>query len=650
MPVAIDADTTYVASYHTESGFYAQDVGYFNGDVRNSPLTALGEGIDGNNGVFGYGASRFPDESFNGSNYWVDVVFLPRETLDQNGPQVLHVMPADGASDVALDATVSIQFNELLDPTTVNGLTFMLTDEAGQPVTTTVNLNYDARLAILTPVQPLAFGTTYNATIRGGMAEPTVKDSSGNALAADYVWSFTTPDPPPIPPNDGPGGPILVITASANPFTRYYNEILRAEGLNLFLSMDISLVDATVLNNYEVVILGEMALTGSQVTMLTDWVNGGGKLIAMRPDRQLLNLLGLSDSGGTLVEGYLLVDTSRAPGQGIVAETMQYHGIADLYDLAGANSVATLYSDANTPYGNAPAVTWRQVGPNGGQAAAFTYDLARSIVYMRQGNPAWAGQERDGLLPIRSGDMFYGNAAGDPQPDWIDLNKVAIPQADEQQRLLANLILAMNSDGTPLPRFWYFPSGQKAVVVMTGDDHGVGLTRDHFDAFAAMSPVNCSVDDWQCVRGTSYIYVGTLNDAEAAAYEAAGFEVALHVSSDCNNFDEATLDADFSSQLASFAATYSSLAAPVTNRTHCAAWSDWSTQATVSARYDVRLDTNYYYFPGSWVANRMGFFTGFRPAHALCRPGGQPHRCIPGGDPAYRRGGSGATGQRHHLA
>ena len=34
------------------------------------------------------------------------------------------------------------------------------------------------------------------------------------------------------------------------------------------------------------------------------------------------------------------------------------------------------------------------------------------------------------------------NASYDPQPDWVDLNKVAIPQADEQQRLLANLIIA----------------------------------------------------------------------------------------------------------------------------------------------------------------------------------------------------------------
>ena len=30
-----------------------------------------------------------------------------------------------------------------------------------------------------------------------------------------------------------------------------------------------------------------MALTAAQVTMLTDWVNAGGNLIAMRPDKKL---------------------------------------------------------------------------------------------------------------------------------------------------------------------------------------------------------------------------------------------------------------------------------------------------------------------------------------------------------------------------
>ena len=148
----------------------------------------------------------------------------------------------------------------------------------------------------------------------------------------------------------------------------------------------------------------------------------------------------------------------------------------------------------------------RDVGTNGGQAAAFAYDLATSVVYTRQGNPAWANQERDGFAPQRSDDKYYGDAASDPQADWVDFDKVAIPQADEQQRLLANLIIEMTLDKKPLPRFWYFPRGEKAVVIMTGDDHGNNGTAGRWDQFLAASPAGCSVADWECVRGTSYMY------------------------------------------------------------------------------------------------------------------------------------------------
>ena len=41
---------------------------------------------------------------------------------------------------------------------------------------------------------------------------------------------------------------------------------------------------------------------------------------------------------------------------------------------------------------------------------------------------------------MRPDDMFYGGRAGDVKPDWVDTNKIGIPQADEQQRLLVNLI------------------------------------------------------------------------------------------------------------------------------------------------------------------------------------------------------------------
>ena len=44
--------------------------------VDNPPLHALAT-TGSPNGVYRYGASAFPDQTFNGGNYWVDVVFTP---------------------------------------------------------------------------------------------------------------------------------------------------------------------------------------------------------------------------------------------------------------------------------------------------------------------------------------------------------------------------------------------------------------------------------------------------------------------------------------------------------------------------------------------------------------------------------------------
>ena len=62
------------------------------------------------------------------------------------------------------------------------------------------------------------------------------------------------------------------------------------------------------------------------MSTLTNWVNGGGKLIAMRPDKQLAGLLGLTTASGTTSNAYLKVDTSSEPGAGIVGSTIQFHG------------------------------------------------------------------------------------------------------------------------------------------------------------------------------------------------------------------------------------------------------------------------------------------------------------------------------------
>ena len=526
-------------------------------------------------------------------------------TLDTTPPQIAARTPAPGSAGVNAGTAATARFNEPMSPASITATTFTLTGPSG-PVAATAAYDQATYTATLTPAAALSFGATYTATVRGGADG--VKDLSGNPLGADSSWSFTVEASPPQ---------ILVVGSTANPFGLYLTEILANEGLNAFTTIDVAFLSPALLASFDVVLLGETALTPGQVTTLSDWVTGGGNLVAMRPDKQLAGLLGLTDAGTTLANAYLRVDTAQAPGAGIHGETMQFHGTADRYTPSGATAVATLYSSATTATAS-PAVTLRNVGSNGGQAAAFTFDLARSVVYTRQGNPAWSGQERDGVVGIRPNDLFYGARSGDVQPDWVDTTKIAIPQADEQQRLLLNLITFAARDRLPLPRFWYLPRDEKAVVLMSGDDHSpsqaVGGTAVAFDRFKELSPAGCSVAAWECVRSTSYVYPdATLTPSQATGYVADGFELALHpLVSSCpaGSMSETTLAGYFDTQLANFRARYAAVPVPATSRTHCVYWPDWATSARVEAARGIRLDANYYHYPGSWIGSRPGFMNG----------------------------------------
>lgn len=452
-----------------------------------------------------------------------------------------------------------------------------------------------------------------SAYATGGTAFGSWPSSFGAASYQSLSYSInatytvdTTPPPDPGP-GSGSGGPVLVIASAANAYSRYYSEMLTAEGVPYFKVLDISQVTAATLADYDVAILGEMPLTSAQATMLSDWTTGGGRLIAMRPDKKLAPLLGLTDSGAVRSDGYLKIDTSSGPGAGITGDTMQYHGTADRYSLNGATAVATLYSDASTATTD-PAVTLRSVGTAGGQAAAFTYDLAKSVVQTRQGNIAWVGQQRDSTDGYEASEMFYGTN-GDP--DWNNLDKAAIPIADEQQRLLVNLITQMDRSRKPLPRFWYFPRDVKAVVVMTGDDHGIGGTAGRWDGYVAQSPPGCDVAAWECIRGSSYLYTDDpMTAAQAKAYTDEGFEVGLHVTTNCRPWGDTSLASIYQSQLDPWKAKYSTIPTPSSSRTHCVEWDDWATQAKVKNANGMRLDTDYYYYPASFTQNRPGFFNG----------------------------------------
>ena len=97
-PVAVVANTTYVVSYHTNVGHYSASGGYFGSlGVDRPPLRAPASATVGGNGVYLYGATAFPTQTFNATNYWVDVVF--DSTPDTTKPVIADVTatPVDGS-------------------------------------------------------------------------------------------------------------------------------------------------------------------------------------------------------------------------------------------------------------------------------------------------------------------------------------------------------------------------------------------------------------------------------------------------------------------------------------------------------------------------------------------------------------------------
>jgi len=615
-PVPISANVIYIAAFYSSSGEYSETPYVFlDGPVVRGPLTALQENDpdgDGPNSVFKYDdgddGPDYPDQGYEASNYWVDVEYTPNGAgPDNTPPTVALTSPTNLEGNVNVNRFVSITFSENIDPATVNSSNIEFKDAGGNVVPATISYSSGSRTATLTPSSFLSFSATYTVTVKGGG----VTDLSGNALVADYTFSFTTAAAPAVPPDAGAGGPVLIISDVNSPFSRYPVEILRAQGYTAFKALDISEVRGnwtSLLSTYDVVILGHMTLTADDIANLTTWTMAGGTLIALRPDAGLLPLMGVTATGTTVGDGYLLVNTTSGfPGAGIVNATIQYHGNADLYNLGTATSLATLYATATTARTN-PAVTTKSVGANGGKAIAFAYDLAASIVYTRQGNPLYEGHSRDGQPgPIRSDNLFF--------PDYVDFSKIAIPQADEQQHLLTNIILQSNLHRMPLPHLWFLPNGYKAAVVMTGDDHNVvqGATETRFNEYMGLGPnTPADVADWKAIRGTSYVYAQGVNipDASIANYQSQGFEIALHPTTNCTDFTETSLSSDISSQMSQLQSERPSLLAPVTNRTHCMPWSDWSTHAKVESALGMRFDVNYYYWPDTWVQDRPGMFTG----------------------------------------
>ena len=161
-PIAISPGATYVVSYFAPVGHYSQDEAYMynapapepdgNDSLDSPPLHALRSTASNPNGLFAYiSSTTFPNNSFNGENYWVDLVFSPSPAPGQ----VTNVVATAG------NASAGVSWSAASTGATT---TYTITPYVGTTpqATSTVTGNPPATSTVITG---LTNGTSYIFTV-----------------------------------------------------------------------------------------------------------------------------------------------------------------------------------------------------------------------------------------------------------------------------------------------------------------------------------------------------------------------------------------------------------------------------------------------------------------------------------------------------
>jgi hypothetical protein len=134
------------------------------------------------------------------------VVVSVNALVDTKSPTIISISPINNEQDIATHDSITVQFSEPMDASTINSDTFVVRQRT-TPLTGSEMIAYRSRplegvvkynglTASFIPVRGLShnpmqpsqqYGNVFTVTITSD-----VKDLEGNSLSQDYMWSFTT--------------------------------------------------------------------------------------------------------------------------------------------------------------------------------------------------------------------------------------------------------------------------------------------------------------------------------------------------------------------------------------------------------------------------------------------------------------------------
>jgi hypothetical protein len=102
-------------------------------------------------------------------------------------PPPTSVTPANGATGICPNTVITATYAQAMNPATINAADFLVNAAGGAAVTGVVTASASGKVFTFTPTVPLALSTGYTVTITTA-----AQDVYGNAMAANYMWTFTT--------------------------------------------------------------------------------------------------------------------------------------------------------------------------------------------------------------------------------------------------------------------------------------------------------------------------------------------------------------------------------------------------------------------------------------------------------------------------
>ena len=279
-------------------------------------------------------------------------------------PTVTSVTPADG-STVASNAVITATFSKGMNPATINTSTFTLSS-GGARVTGQVTYVAATKTATFQPAASLAPGTTLTATITTGANDP-----YGNALAASFVWSFTT------------GAPTVISTVPANGTNAVpVNTLVSATFREAMNPATIDAATFTLMGPGATPVAGVVAYAGTKATFTPSGVLPNNTLYTATITS------GAKDPAGTpLATNFVWAFTTAAPPT--IVSTVPANGAAS---VAVNTTISATFSEAMNA-ATINAATFTVTGPGAtpvaggvtytGTTATFTptVALASSILY-----------------------------------------------------------------------------------------------------------------------------------------------------------------------------------------------------------------------------------------------------------------------------